>query len=250
MIIKKIFATLILFYPIVAFSNPEVVTKTFDSNSIKFLIYKNGAGNAKIVGTNEEKLKIVTEKKKFDKNCELIIEQRENELFINAKKISISSIFSRGGNCEVDFDITVPRTVSLDLSTGSGDIDLKNVVAKIDTKLGSGNFKGELDGSDSFTLKIGSGNATVKGLTGDANIKTGSGNMDLIWSKIPVKGYADIKSGSGDIKITGPKDAKIVTDFKSGSGKFQNYIGDHKGAKFLISVFTGSGDLEIDKLSD
>ncbi len=242
------FTAFIVFYPIVVFSNPEIITKTFDSHSIKLLRYKNGAGNAKIVGTNEEKLKIVAEKKQFGKNCELIIEQRENELFIEAKNISTTSIFLKGNHCEVDFDITVPKIVSLDLSAGSGNIDLKKVVAKIDAKLGSGNFKGDLDESNNFTLKIGSGNATVKGLTGDAHIKTGSGDMNLMWSKIPVKGYVDIKSGSGDIKITGPKDAKITTDFKSGSGKLQNYIGDSKEAQFLISVFTGSGDLEIDKL--
>ncbi len=240
---KKIVVGLFLFVPMAVFSTSTPVTKTFISKGINTLVYKNSAGNAKIVGTDNENLRISAKKNKFHEKCSLTIEKKDHELFI---AVDEEGLLNKGG-CNVDFDIQVPKKVSLNLKSGSGNIEINKVQAKLDSKLGSGNLNATLDSCNGLNVMLGSGNIAIQGLNGDASVKTGSGNIELKWTSLPEKGSVDIKTGSGNVDLKMPKDSKISTSFKSGSGKLHNYIGDSPDAPFKVSVFTGSGDVELNK---
>ncbi|OGP03870.1 MAG: hypothetical protein A2Z91_06670 [Deltaproteobacteria bacterium GWA2_38_16] len=240
---KKIMVSLFLFISTIGFSASTLVTKTFISKEINTLVYKNGSGDAKIIGTDNENLQILAMKNQFHEKCRLTIEKKNHALFI---AVDGEGLLNKGG-CNVDFDIQVPKKVSLNLKSGSGNIEINKVQAKLDAKLGSGDLNATLDSCNGLNAKLGSGNLAIQGLNSDANVKTGSGNIELKWARLPEKGAVDIKTGSGTVSLKMPKDSKISTSFKSGSGQLHNYIGDSPDASFKISVFTGSGNLELNK---
>ena len=94
----------------------------------------------------------------------------------------------------------------------------------------------------------GSGSIDVSGLTGDADLKTGSGDLNVTYKSTPQKGELDIKTGSGDATVFFPSAMKVLTDFKSGSGRIYNELGDFSKASFKVSMKAGSGNLKIKKL--
>jgi DUF4097 and DUF4098 domain-containing protein YvlB len=86
----------------------------------------------------------------------------------------------RGGS--VDFNVTVPNNVNVQLKTSSGNVDVEGVSGQILMTTGSGNITATNDiFTGSTTLSTGSGDITFDGGitgTGDYQFTTGNGEID------------------------------------------------------------------------
>ena len=142
-------------------------------------------------------------------------------------------------NITIDYDIAAPRSVALNLRSGSGDLEVDNL----------GRF---------LKAETGSGAVRAHGIAGPADLHTGSGDVELQQSgpgevkastgsgSIRINGMASgpltARTGSGDIEangtLTGP--AKL----QSGSGSLRMHLGP--GARFDVDASTGSGSIRID----
>ena len=216
-------------------------TRTFEGMGLTGLILQNTSGRVRIDGTDEGRAVVTARKITFGDHCRLTMERSGSRLEVVVEKIGFAS-----GSCKVDFDIRVPRAVSLDLRSGSGDIALRGTRGAVEFKLGSGDFEADAD-IQRLDGKTGSGDVDVDGLNGDAEVKTGSGKVTLAYGEVPAKGRLDVKTGSGDITLYLPEGTPIRTKFRSGSGEFFNEIGDSQDAGFRITAKAGSGDLTIRK---
>ncbi len=108
------------------------------------------------------------------------------------------------------------RLGTVNLSTGSGDIDLEDV-GRASVKSGSGDVViGIIEGD--ADVKVGSGDVRVRSVGGAVRVATGSGRVELGAGH----GALSLKSGSGDLVVT------------SASGD--------------VSLTTASGDLSIGRV--
>src|SRR5258706_3888104 len=89
--------------------------------------------------------------------------------------------FNDGGG-SVDFNVTVPNNVNVQLKTSSGNVDVEGVSGQILMTTGSGNITATNDiFTGSTTLSTGSGDITFDGGitgTGDYQFTTGNGEID------------------------------------------------------------------------
>jgi len=171
----------------------------------------------------------------------------------NGNKVEV--IFEGEDSYHIEFDISIPSKFDLELSTGGGNITLKNDLdGKIDASTAGGNIsmkniKGEADISTAGgNIKVGDinskadistagGNIKVGDINSDADISTAGGDMKIG----NINGMADISTAGGNIKIGYIKGG---ADVSSAGG---NISVDNIGGNADIS--TGGGNVKVGTVS-
>ena len=216
-------------------------TKGFDLIGISKIEVNNTSGVVNVTAVDTGKATVIPTKKKFGDHCKMTIDKKGNTLLVEVEK---TGIYKK--DCEVDFNITAPRSVVLDIDSGSGDLKIKGTRGDLSFGVGSGTVEVDAEVKN-LDGKSGSGNISIIGLTSGGSLKTGSGQINLVYKVAPLPGELHINTGSGDAEISLPKTAKVRTSFITGSGELTNELGDSPDSKFKISMMAGSGDLHIKK---
>lgn len=140
-------------------------------------------------------------------------------------------------NISIDYEITVPNDVALNLRSGSGDIGVDNVGRFLIAASGSGSVRAHgLHGP--ATLDTGSGDIELEEqAAGDVKVKTGSGSIRVH----NLNGAFNSRTGSGDIEADGnlTGEANVAT----GSGSVRLHIAP--SSHFSFEGSTGSGDISV-----
>lgn len=235
---KKLMIVLVSIFATSTFAAPE--TKEFDSVGLTQVVIENTAGKVSVSASTGAKATVVATKNEFTDNCKMTLENVSNKLILTVK----SSGFFSSGNCAVDLDVKVPKSVDLDLSVGAGNLKVSGIEGALVFKVGAGDIAA--DGTfKNIDGKTGSGNIDVKGMLGGGEIRSGSGAVNLTFLKNMPKGEIDIKTGNGDTNLLFPKGSLIKTSYQSGVGQLTNELGDNPNAKFQVSMKSGSADLTI-----
>ncbi|HSU20221.1 MAG TPA: DUF4097 family beta strand repeat-containing protein [Acidobacteriaceae bacterium] len=179
-------------------------------------------------------------------------------------------------NLAIDYDITVPADVALNLHSGSGDIEVNHVGRFLAASSGSGNVRahgihgpsdlesgsGDLELEDEapgdVKARTGSGNIHVRGLNGAFNARTGSGNIE---AEGRIQGSGMISTGSGDVRLHLSPDSHVTIEGSTGSGDIRVHIPGAANANTETSrhhvttavngggpplqIRTGSGNIEL-----
>ena len=178
----------------------------------------------------------------------------------------------------IDYVITAPVSVALNLHSGSGDVTIDHAGRYLSASSGSGDIRahgingpsdlstgsGDIElqaiGSGDIKAKTGSGGIKIQGLNGALTARSGSGDIQADGH---LTGAAMLGSGSGDIKLRLTPDAHFNLEASTGSGDIhvgfpnapqQNDTSRHhltgpvNGGGAPLEVRTGSGDVTIDHL--
>ncbi len=172
-------------------------------------------------------------------------------------------------NISIDYEVSAPKTVALNLRTGSGDVEVDNLGRFLKAETGSGSVRAHQvagpaemhTGSGDIELQqaaqgevkasTGSGSIRINGLDGALTARTGSGDIEANGSLL---GPSKLQTGSGSIRAHIGKDAKFTVDASSGSGTIRvaglsgakhHLSGPVNGGGPELSAHTGSGDIEI-----
>jgi len=140
-------------------------------------------------------------------------------------------------NISIDYEITAPADVALNLRSGSGDIEVDNVGRFLSASSGSGSVRAHgVHGP--ATLDTGSGDIELEEqAAGDVKARTGSGSIRIH----NLNGSFNSKTGSGDIEADGNLvGAGSVT---TGSGSVRLHIAP--SSHFSFEGSTGSGDIRV-----
>jgi DUF4097 and DUF4098 domain-containing protein YvlB len=153
----------------------------------------------------------------------------------NAIHVGESNDHSLFNNISIDYEITVPAAVALNLRTGSGDVEVDNVGRYLSGTTGSGAVRAHgLHGP--AVLETGSGDIEVEEqAAGDIRAKTGSGSIRIHG----LNGGFQAKTGSGDIEADG--NLTGAANLSSGSGSVRLHIAP--STHFTLEATTGSGDI-------
>jgi hypothetical protein len=179
-------------------------------------------------------------------------------------------------NISIDYDITAPASVALNLHSGSGDITIDHLGRYLSASSGSGDVRahgingpaelgtgsGDIDldetGAGDVKAKTGSGSIKIHGFNGALTARSGSGDIQADGH---LTGAANLASGSGGIRMHLTPDAHFNLEASTGSGDIHvNFPGAPQqgdnsrhhltapinGGGPALEVRTGSGDVEID----
>ena len=143
--------------------------------------------------------------------------------------------FGSGANLHVDLTVHVPKGLTVGIENKVGKIDASGVDSTLNLKSGSGDIQAK-DGSGSLSAETGSGDVTVDTQSGTVNLHSGSGDVEMRHQK---GGDVTLKTGSGDVKL---EDIAGVIDGETGSGviELRKYTGNG------VKLETGSGDITVD----
>lgn len=226
-------------------AHAEPFSMTFDAEDLTELDLRNSAGNVTIGVSESGVATVVATESEANNGCVLTMESDGSTLLVEAKP---DTEFFPEATCRaVDFDITLPREIALDLQNGTGRIKVTGTSGPIGYQTGSGHvtFDGEIT---TLNGKSGSGTIEVFGLIGGGAVELGSGKIDLTYRQRPCQGRLDIKLGSGDIDVSLPAGSEVHTNFSTGSGSLTDEIGEVPDAAFAIKAVAGSGNLTIKRL--
>ena len=194
----------------------------------------------------------------------------------NSVRIGESNDHDLFNNISIDYDISVPPAVALNLHSGSGDIEIDHVGRYLSASSGSGNVRAhgihgaaelgtgsgdielEQEAPGDVKAKTGSGNIKIHGLNGGLTARSGSGDIE---GDGHLTGPANLATGSGNIKLHLTPDAHFNLEASTGSGDIHvNFPGAPEqsdnsrhhmtapinGGGAPLEVRTGSGDVQID----
>ena len=201
------------------------------------------------------------------------IAQDGNAVHVGGSNSNDHELFN---NISIDYVITAPAGVALNVHSGSGDVEIDQVGRFLSAASGSGNVRahgvhgpaelssgsGNIDldqeGSGDVKARSGSGEIKIHGLNGGLTARTGSGDIEADGR---LAGPANLSTGSGNIKLHLTPDAKFNLEASTGSGEIRvRYPGAPEqgensrhhmtapinGGGAPLEVRTGSGDVEID----
>lgn len=136
-------------------------------------------------------------------------------------------------NLSIDYEISVPAEIALNLHSGSGDIEVNHVGRFLAASSGSGNVRAhgvhgpadlqsgsgdlelESDAAGDVKTRTGSGNIRVHGLNGSFNARTGSGDVE---AEGRLQGPGTISTGSGDVRLHLSPESHFTLEGSTGSG--------------------------------
>jgi hypothetical protein len=194
----------------------------------------------------------------------------------NSVRVGDSNDHDLFQNISIDYVITAPASVALNLHSGSGDVIIDHLGRYLSASSGSGDIRahgingpaelgtgsGDIEleetGAGDIKTKTGSGSIKIHGLNGGLTARSGSGDIQ---AEGHLTGAANLGSGSGSIRMHLTPDAHFNLEASTGSGDIQvNFPGAPQqgdnsrhhltapinGGGPALEVRTGSGDVEID----
>jgi hypothetical protein len=169
------------------------------------------------------------------------------------------------GNIELESgsgDLKLARlTGDMRFQAGSGNVRGRELAGPAKIKAGSGDIEIEETGAGDMEIRTGSGNINVSGINGGFHAEAGSG--DIHGKGLP-KSMWSVRTGSGNVTLSVPPDAAFDVDVSSSSGTVtlghpvtttvqgrvqemkKSVVGKVLGGGPMISVHTGSGDVQVD----
>ncbi len=226
----------------VAFIGIEAVSAelvSIESNNLEAIVVQNQIGNISLTGSNKPSQVSVT-KKKFDSSCSITYDKQGSTYSIKVKKKK------NNDTCQVDLNIEVPSSISATLSTGMGDISVKDIDGSIQYNIGVGNtMLQDIEGQ--ITGHVGKGNVTMNEIKGDTIISGGQGNSVIDFSPQFSEGKIKVSTGQGDIIVSFPDAVQLQSRLDTGWGSVQNDFSESASPKVKASLHTGMGNITIKK---
>jgi hypothetical protein len=159
-------------------------------------------------------------------------------------------------------DVKLSRlTGEVHLQTGSGDVRAMGISGPVRGGAGSGNIEVQETGSGDIDLHTGSGNVSVRGVQGTLHAEAGSGDISAEGTQT---GTWELRTGSGNVHVRLPADSAFDANISTSSGSLdvgapitmtvqgrvqesrKSIVGKVRGGGPLLTVRTGSGDIQIE----
>jgi hypothetical protein len=189
------------------------------------------AGGGEVVGSGTA----CSSDEGFLKDIQLRAERHGSELTVEAVIPERMGFFD-WGSARLDFEVTLPETIALEVRDGSGEATIENV-GDLRVHDGSGELTirgvhGNADVTD------GSGELIIADVSGDVRVRDGSGEMEID----RVGGNVVISDGSGGIAVRNVQRNVTIESDGSGSVDVRDVRGD-----FTVES-KGSGEVTSDRI--
>ena len=151
----------------------DVSEGSTEHSMIDRLVVEAGSGNIEVRASEREE-EIIVDVTIHGEETTISRERRGTELFLS------TNCNGSHWNCGVDYRITAPARVDVELHTGSGDIELDGMAGDALLDTGSGDVETRCFTGRLLEADTGSGDIRATGLrAADVRGDTGSGDIDL-----------------------------------------------------------------------
>lgn len=156
----------------------------------------------------------------------------------------------------VDMSIAIPRGAGVDVTTASGDLDLRELTGSVAAQTNSGDIRASLTGE--ARLSATSGDISLRGGSlSRLEASAASGDIDISGTGFD---HAQLTAASGDVTVRPARDASFTFAARSGSGDISlggGATATDRGRRHVsgsfgggapwgkLNVTTGSGDIRI-----
>jgi|GEM_PF-694557 len=210
--------------------------------------------HVRVVSTKRIKARSRQEAHEWAEKVEIIIEKNGQDLLIKAKRPKdwtesleslLEGIFRRKPSASVDFEISTPPDVHLEIATVSGDISVREITGEVTIDVVSGDLEIIDIGSD-VTIDAVSGDMVLKKIAGNVDVDAVSGDTRL--ESIGGNVRIDVTSGDATLERV---DGDLYIDGTSGDVSARDIFGDVNidVTSGEIFVLQKSGELRIDTSS-
>ena len=172
----------------------EQVEETFQVGESPYLEIRNFAGTISVRPGEDNLIRVVATKKAsgsgtLDRISINMSEQRDRVTVRTRKSDNLT-------NASVDLEIIAPPGAELELHTGAGTIELRDMTGSIRANSGAGTIE-------------------LTGAAGPVQLGTGAGSIQYQGSPA---GHCSFESGAGDIRLRLPADPDVRVDLNIGLG--------------------------------
>ena len=220
---------LLLAAPIMA----EEVDRILDAASDGRVHISNIAGSVTVTGWSRDQVEVTGE---LGRNVEELIFERDGDKITIKVKVPKKS----GRGIESDLYVQLPQGSSIDVSTVSADIDVKQVMGEQSLGTVSGDINTESAKSD-ISAEAVSGDIEISGQDSATNARANTVSGDVVLTG--VAGVADTESVSGDVTVVDGSFERIDVNTVNGDILFRSAL--QAGGKLTAETVNGSVDLEF-----
>lgn len=255
----------------------QVFTHTIDVDGVSTLIMKRVRGDVIIKGSSANRIKIVEKIRGYSR----FIDRNSDERYVEATKGWLGKseskkneyVFTMGrqesSNYSYRYEVTIPKTSNLFVSTNIGDIDLSDVQGDLEIEDGAGDISitnvggkirattraGDVDAYNvegDIQLYSGGGDIGGRHISGQVDIQTAGGSIEIRSGK----GAFDIKTGGGDVDLTEIEGTSIVVTTAGGEIDIVKITSDvslrtaggnitAENVRGLLEAASSGGDMDI-----
>jgi DUF4097 and DUF4098 domain-containing protein YvlB len=217
-------------------NHQQSVERTFEVGSEPLLDVTNFAGSLTVQAGEGDVIQVratkrVSSERDLDQ-VEVAMSERGNGLLVRTKTLRNLK------NASVDLEIKVPPGSRLELHTGAGSVQVRNIAGQVTIYSGAGNI--DLQGTTgSVRLGVGAGEIRYEGTpAGQCSFETGAGEITL---RLPsdVGLEVDLGTGLGDIDVEFPVDGRVT------QREVRGIIGD--GEQGSVYAHTGVGSIRVSR---
>jgi hypothetical protein len=211
----------------------EVRELTLDTTGVETLKIKAGAGHLDIVGVPGTSAVTVTAtvhvpgrdsdktRAKTERDTVLTLEQDNGVAELRA--YFRRNFFQWGNSRTIQLEVQVPEGLHVDITDGTGSIEIQNVQGDLFVVDGTGSITME-DVGGNVKIKDGTGSITVTTVGGDISVRDGTGGIKISG----VAGSVTVKDGTGDIYIDDVEKDLIIVNEGTGRVSYSNIRGSIK----------------------
>lgn len=206
-------------------SQTERYSKTYSADGVKKLKVTNTSGDVDIRKWDQDEIEIRAIKRAF-------FEDDLDKVHVDCDKGTTIRVRTKYDNdwvnAQVDYEIKVPRNVTVEITNTSGDVEVYGVTYVYEVEVTSGDIK--VNNTD-YIRKV----------------ETTSGDIDVEINNMNRNVY--IESTSGDIDVSIRKDIYDDINIKTTSGDVDyNGTDRHGSGEFDINIKATSGDVELEEM--
>lgn len=210
-------------------------TLQLNATDIQQLKADTGAGDLVIVGVaGQQQITVDADVYEYpDNHAKLTLEQHGTQAVLVAK---FDSHFSINRNSpHINLRVTVPAAIALDITDGSGQLEIRDMTADVTVVDGSGDLT--IRGGHNLDIEDGSGSVLLANISGKIRLDDGSGDINIR----DVAGDIRIDDGSGGMTVKNVQGTVTIDD---GSGDI-----DVRHTLGLNIESAGSGDVHFDDIN-
>lgn len=213
----------------------ETVRKSFTAGKVQALRIHVGAGDVSVSRTesDSDEIRITAVKvlsgDRVSESMRPMLDRIHTKAALDGSTLAISEDYPdmpSGVSAVVNYELTVPRRLALDVETGSGDMKVKGI-------------------EGGLTLNSGSGDIELAQVGGPLNVTSASGSVSA--EGVDATSTLHVETSSGDIKIDGAhtNDAVLTADVTNQTISSQSGSVTYRGnAARHLKINTASGDIE------
>jgi Putative adhesin len=150
--------------------------------------------------------------------------------------------------CTADFEVRVPRAVTLDVRGSSGDVSARGMTAAAYLGASSGSVRA-IDAAGRLKVGASSGDVDVEGYRGrDVEASASSGNVTVRTRVVPTRLRA--VASSGDVTVVVPGDVPYFVEARADSGDTHVGVDQSREAPRTIEARASSGNVRVARLDD